>query len=82
MSFSIGGINANTSSQVGQEEKIKKPNLDIDFGQFDTNNDGKIAGQELTYLQSVFNSVDFDVDEENAIDQVAFDSALKQMKDK
>ena len=80
MSFSIGAINSNSSSQIGQDEKIKKPNQDIDFEQFDTNRDGKIAGDEISYLQNVFNSADFDVDEESGIDKAAFDAALKDFK--
>ena len=51
------------------------------FDKFDLDNDGKISGAELTKLKQVFNSVDFDVDEENAVDESSFDDALSDYKE-
>ena len=64
-----------------QSEKIKELAQEYDFDYFDVDNDGKLSGTELTKLKSMFNSVDFDVDEDDAVDESAFNSALSEYKE-
>ena len=71
MDTSINSINsmstsaAKTDATDKQTEKMKQLVKDNSFEKFDIDNDGKISGTELTKLKMVFNSVDFDVDEED-----------------
>ena len=84
---SINAINSvSTSTQKTQavdkqSEKIKELAQEYDFDYFDVDNDGKLSGTELTKLKSMFNSVDFDVDEDDAVDESAFNSALSEYKE-
>ena len=86
MDTSINAINSvSTSTQKTQavdkqSEKIKELAQEYDFDYFDVDNDGKLSGTELTKLKSMFNSVDFDVDEDDAVDESAFNSALSENK--
>lgn len=87
MDTSINAINSvSTSTQKTQavnkqSEKIKELAQEYDFDYFDVDNDGKLSGTELTKLKSMFNSVDFDVDEDDAVDESAFNSALSEYKE-
>ena len=87
MDTSINAINSvSTSTQKTQavdkqSEKIKELAQEYDFDYFDVDNDGKLSGTELTKLKSMFNSVDFDVDEDDAVDEAAFNSALSEYKE-
>lgn len=87
MDTSINAINSvSTSTQKiqaadKQSEKIKELAQEYDFDYFDVDNDGKLSGTELTKLKSMFNSVDFDVDEDDAVDESAFNSALSEYKE-
>ena len=87
MDTSINAINSvSTSTQKTQavdkqSEKIKELAQEYDFDYFDVDNDGKLSGTELTKLKSMFNSVDFDVDEDDAVDESAFKSALSEYKE-
>ncbi len=87
MDTSINAINSvSTSSQKTQaadkqSEKIKELAQEYDFDYFDVDNDGKLSGTELTKLKSMFNSVDFDVDDDDAVDETAFNSALSEYKE-
>ena len=87
MDTSINAINSvSTSTQKTQavdkqSEKIKELAQEYDFDYFDVDNDGKLSGTELTKLKSIFNSVDFDVDEDDAVDESAFNSALSEYKE-
>ena len=87
MDTSINATNSvSTSTQKTQavdkqSEKIKELAQEYDFDYFDVDNDGKLSGTELTKLKSMFNSVDFDVDEDDAVDESAFNSALSEYKE-
>lgn len=87
MDTSINAINpVSTSSQKTQAadkqtEKIKELVKEYDFDYFDTDNDGKLSGTELTKLKSMFTSVDFDVDEDDAVDETSFNAALSEYKE-
>lgn len=87
MDTSINAINSvSTSTQKTQavdkqSEKIKELAQEYDFDYFDVDNEGKLSGTELTKLKSMFNSVDFDVDEDDAVDESAFNSALSEYKE-
>lgn len=87
MDTSINAINSvSTSTQKTQavdkqSEKIKELAQEYDFDYFDVDNDGKLSGTELTKLKSMFNSVDFDVDEDDTVDESAFNSALSEYKE-
>ena len=86
MDTSITPINANTNSVSNEQndkysQKMKELVKNNSFDKFDLDNDGKISGAELTKLKQVFNSVDFDIDEENAVDESSFDDALSDYKE-
>ena len=87
MDTSINAINSvrkkkkKTQAVDKQSEKIKELAQEYDFDYFDVDNDGKLSGTELTKLKSMFNSVDFDVDEDDAVDESAFNSALSEYKE-
>ena len=74
----INSINSttNTSNVDKNAEKMKELVQKYNFEYFDLDNDGKISGAEAVKLQQIFNSVDFDVDEEDAIDESSFNNAL------
>ena len=83
---SINAIGANTSNVNNEQndkytQKIKELVKNNSFDKFDLDNDGKISGAELTKLKQVFNSVDFDVDEENAVDESSFNDALSDYQE-
>ncbi|MBS4759510.1 MAG: hypothetical protein KHX03_02285 [Clostridium sp.] len=79
---SVSNSSANTQkTQDKNNEKIKELAQKYDFDHFDIDNDGKISGTELTELKRVFNSVSFDTDDEEAIDESAFNSALSEYKE-
>ena len=87
MDTSINSINsmstsaAKTDATDKQTEKMKQLVKDNSFEKFDIDNDGKISGTELTKLKMVFNSVDFDVDEEDAVDEESFNKALSDYQE-
>ena len=86
MDTSINAVNsvstpANTEVNDKYKEKIKELAENNSFEKFDLDNDGKISGTELTKLKQVFNSVDFDVDEDNAVDESSFNDALSDYKE-
>lgn len=87
MDTSINSINsmstsaAKTDAADKQTEKMKQLVKDNSFEKFDIDNDGKITGAELTKLKMVFNSVDFDVDEEDAVDETSFNKALSDYQE-
>lgn len=66
---------------ISNLKKLKNLLQEYDFDYFDVDNDGKLSGTELTKLKSMFNSVDFDVDEDDAVDESAFNSALSEYKE-
>ena len=86
MDTSITPVNASTNSVSNEQndkyaQKMKELVKNNSFDKFDLDNDGKISGIELTKLKQVFNSVNFDVDDENAVDESAFNDALSDYKE-
>lgn len=81
----INSINA-ASPAVNQTnidkntEKLKELVQKYNFDYFDLDNDGKLSGAEAAKLRQIFNSVDFDVDDEDAIDESSFNDALSDYK--
>ena len=88
MDTSINAINSvnnastvkSTEASEKQTEKLKEMAAKYDFDYFDVDNDGKISGIEATRLKMIFNSVDFDKDDEDAIDESSFESAISDYK--
>lgn len=84
---SINSINTTSTSAAKNDaadkrsEKLKELVKDNKFEKFDIDNDGKISGAELTKLKMTFNSVDFDVDEDGAVDESSFNSALSDYQE-
>lgn len=81
MQLILSALNRKNTAVDKQSEKIKELAQEYDFDYFDVDNDGKLSGTELTKLKSMFNSVDFDVDEDDAVDESAFNSALSEYKE-
>lgn len=87
MDTSINAINSVTPQAPQVEktdknaERIKQSAEKYGFEYFDIDKDGKISGTEATKLKMIFNSVSFDKDDEEAIDESAFNSALSDYKE-
>ena len=78
---SISSSAATTNTQDKNAEKIKEMAAKYDFDYFDVDNDGKLSGTEVTKLKMIFNSVDFDTDDEEAIDESSFNSTLSDYQE-
>lgn len=85
MDTSINAINSvNTEKPANTDknaEKMKELVKNNKFESFDVDKDGKISGTELAHLKAIFTSITFDQDDEDAIDQKAFNDALSDYQE-
>ena len=72
---------AKTDAADKQTEKMKQLVKDNKFESFDVDNDGKLSGIELTRLKMCFSAVDFDTDDDGAVDEASFNDALSEYQE-